>query len=64
MMEICEVKGDNCHPLFKSLKQEAGNVEIPWNFSKFVIDVHEQKVFFFGPKEDNAQITKKIEEIL
>lgn len=39
-MEICEVKGANCHPLFKILKEKAGNVEIPWNYSKFVVDIH------------------------
>jgi glutathione peroxidase-family protein len=63
-MEICEVKGANCHPLFKALKEKAGNVEIPWNFSKFVIDIHEQAVFFFAPSADLADITKKLEEIL
>jgi len=63
-MEICEVNGENCHPLFKALKEKAGNVEISWNFSKFVIDIHNQEVFFFTPKADLADITKKIEEIL
>ena len=63
-MEICEVIGENCHPLFKILKEKAGNVEIPWNYSKFVIDIHNLKVYFFGPKDDISDIIKKIEEIL
>lgn len=37
MMEKITILGDNVHPLYKWLKEQAGT-EVKWNFQKFLID--------------------------
>jgi len=61
------VKGAGIHPLYKYLTTEAGhNGDIPWNFSKFLIDKEGQVVARFGPEANpvGKEITGKIEALL
>lgn len=61
------VKGAGIHPLYKYLTTEAGhNGDIPWNFSKFLVDKDGQVVARFGPEANpvGKEITGKIEALL
>ena len=61
------VKGPAIHPLYKYLTMEAGyNGDIPWNFSKFLIDKDGLVVARFGPDANpvGKEITGKIEALL
>ncbi len=64
------VKGDETHELYKFLtsKKTAGEFagEIPWNFTKFLIDRDGKLIARFGPrtKPDDAEVVKAIEEAL
>ena len=49
MSSKVDVNGDDPHPLFTWLKEQAGIDEIPWNFSKFVVTPHSEKVTFYNP---------------
>ncbi len=61
------VKGPSIHPLYKYLTTESGyNGDIPWNFSKFLVDKEGQVVARFGPDANpvGKEITGKIEALL
>ena len=61
------VKGPAIHPLYKYLTTEAGfNGDIPWNFSKFLVDKEGLVVARFGPDANpvGKEITGKIEALL
>jgi glutathione peroxidase len=61
------VKGPSIHPLYKFLTTEAGfNGDIPWNFSKFLVDKDGLVVARFGPDANpvGKEITGKIEALL
>lgn len=61
------VKGPAIHPLYKYLTTEAGfNGDIPWNFSKFLVNKEGQVVARFGPEANpvGKEITGKIESVL
>lgn len=61
------VKGPSIHPLYKYLTTEAGhNGDIPWNFSKYLVDKEGQVVARFGPEANpvGKEITGKIEALL
>ena len=61
------VKGPAIHPLYKYLTTESGfNGDIPWNFSKFLIDKDGQVVARFGPDANpvGKEIVGKIEALL
>ncbi len=61
------VKGPSIHPLYKYLTTEAGhNGDIPWNFSKFLVDKDGQVVARFGPDANpvGKEIAGKIEALL
>ena len=61
------VKGPNIHPLFKFLTTESGFPgDIPWNFSKFLVDRDGAVVARFGPDADpmGSEIVSKIEPLL
>ncbi len=61
------VKGPAIHPLYKYLTMEAGcNGEIPWNFSKFLVDQEGKVVARFGPDANpvGRGIVGKIEALL
>ncbi|HEX5654334.1 MAG TPA: glutathione peroxidase [Chitinophagaceae bacterium] len=54
MAEKVSVKGDDIHPLFKYLVEEAGkkgfNDPITWNFTKFLVNEKGELVTVFTPK--------------
>lgn len=61
------VKGAGIHPLFKFLTTESGFPgEIPWNFSKFLVDRKGAVVARFGPDADpmGSEIISKLEALL
>lgn len=62
-----KVKGPAIHPLYKYLTTEAGcNGDIPWNFSKFLVDKEGKVVARFGPDANpvGKEITGEIEALL
>ncbi len=64
------VKGDGIHPLYSYLTSKETNPEfageIPWNFSKFLINRKGEVIARFEPKDDpkSEKVTKAIEEAL
>ena len=61
------VKGPAIHPLYKFLTTESGfNGDIPWNFSKYLVDKEGQVVARFGPEANpmGKEIVGKIEALL
>lgn len=61
------VKGPGIHPLYKFLTTESGhNGDIPWNFTKFLVDKAGRVVGRFGPQVDplSKPLTSKIEALL
>jgi glutathione peroxidase len=63
------VKGDGIHPLYQYLTKDSGFPgDIPWNFSKFLVDKKGKVVARFGPeanpvgKEISAAVEKAIAE--
>ena len=59
MMEKCEVNGKNTHPLYAYLRNNSelfdsasGQAkEIPWNFTKFMVDKDGNVLKLIEPKE-------------
>lgn len=61
------VKGPAIHPLYKYLTTESGfNGDIPWNFSKYLVNKEGQVVARFGPDANpvGKEIAGKIEALL
>jgi glutathione peroxidase len=61
------VKGPSIHPLYRYLTTEAGfNGDIPWNFSKFLVDKDGLVIGRFGPDANPVakEIAGKIEALL
>jgi glutathione peroxidase len=61
------VKGPAIHPLYKYLTTESGfNGDIPWNFSKFLVDKQGQVVARYGPDANpvGKELAGKIEALL
>ena len=61
------VKGPSIHPLYKHLTTEAGHDgDIPWNFSKFLLDKEGKVVARFGPEANptGKEIVSKVEALL
>lgn len=61
------VKGPSIHPLYKYLTTESGfNGDIPWNFSKFLVNKEGLVVARFGPEANPAgkEIEAKVEALL
>ena len=61
------VKGAGIHPLYKYLTTESGfNGDIPWNFSKFLVDKDGKVAARFGPEDSptGKAIVGKIESLL
>lgn len=67
MFEKIEVNGENAHPIYKFLKENAhgklGN-EIKWNFTKFLIDKDGNVVKRYAPVTTPEKLKKDIEKIL
>jgi len=67
MMAKVSVKGEDKHPVFKHLTEEAGiDGEIGWNFSKFLIDREGNLVARYESKvtPSDPQLVSKVEELL
>lgn len=63
-----EVNGDNAHPLFKFLKNEApgilGSKSIKWNFTKFLVNKEGHVVKRYAPTTKPEDIEKDIQNTL
>ena len=68
MFSKIEVNGDGAADLYKFLKSEQpgedGNEDIPWNFTKFLVDSSGNVVKRFGPQETPEDIAKSLPEVL
>jgi glutathione peroxidase len=67
MFEKIDVNGDNAHPLYKYLKNEAKgilNKEIKWNFAKFLIDSEGNVVKRYAPITTPSKLKGDIEKLL
>ena len=63
-----DVNGDNAHPLFAHLKQQApgilGTESIKWNFTKFLVGREGEVVKRFAPKDKPESLESAIEALL
>jgi glutathione peroxidase len=59
------VKGDGQHPLYQYLTKNHGG-EIPWNFTKFLVDRDGKVIARFEPKDapESEKVTTAIEKAL
>lgn len=67
MFEKIDVNGENAHPLFKYLKNEAKGFlgkGIKWNFTKFLIDSKGKVIKRYAPTISPSKIKEDIEELL
>ncbi|GAB3791041.1 glutathione peroxidase [Virgibacillus kimchii] len=67
MFNKIDVKGDDAHPLFTYLTDEAGgmlNKQIKWNFTKFLIDKDGKVIKRYAPQTKPENIEKDIENAL
>lgn len=65
MFSKVDVKGENAHPLFVYLTEEAKGLltkDIKWNFTKFLIDEQGQVIDRFAPKTKPESIKEEIEK--
>ena len=63
-----DVNGDDAHPLFVELKQQApgvlGSKKIKWNFTKFLVDASGEQVTRYAPTTSPDDLTDDIEKLL
>jgi glutathione peroxidase len=67
MLEKGEVNGPNEAPLYTFLKDKKGGLlgkDIPWNFSKFLVDKKGTVVKRFAPTDDPLNFEKDIVAVL
>lgn len=68
MFEKIKVNGDEAHPLFKHLKNNApgilGSKTIKWNFTKFLIDQNGNIVKRYSPQTTPDKIEADIAKLL
>ncbi|GGA36333.1 glutathione peroxidase [Paenibacillus physcomitrellae] len=68
MFAKVEVNGDNTHPLYKYLKENAPKEEptgdIEWNFAKFLVDRTGQVVKRYSSRTEPAAIEADLPELL
>ena len=68
MFAKTNVNGDDAHPLYKALKQEApgllGTQAIKWNFTKFLVDRHGQVVGRYAPNDEPKKIEPDLVALL
>lgn len=68
MFSKVDVNGNNAHPLFVRLKDEApgllGSKGIKWNFTKFLVDTNGQVIKRYAPTTSPADLTGDIEALL
>lgn len=66
MLEKCDVKGENAHPLYQWLTQKAKNgrknSSVKWNFQKFLVDENGEllDVFLSTTKPLSSKITDQL----
>ena len=68
MMGKIDVNGNNAHPLYQWLKQEApgflGTEGIKWNFTKFLIGRDGRVIKRYAPQDTPEKIAKDVEAAL
>ncbi|MGQ0586778.1 MAG: glutathione peroxidase [Gammaproteobacteria bacterium] len=68
MFAKIEVNGDNTHPLYQHLKDEApgilGSKAIKWNFTKFLVDRKGKVLRRYAPNDTPEAIQKDVEKLL
>ena len=68
MMGKIDVNGNNAHPLYQWLKQEApgflGTEGIKWNFTKFLIGRDGRVIKHYAPQDTPEKIAKDVEAAL
>jgi glutathione peroxidase len=68
MFAKVEVNGENAHPLFQYLKEEARgqseSLDIEWNFAKFLVSQNGQVVSRYAPTVSPSDIRDDIEKLL
>jgi glutathione peroxidase len=68
LFKKADVNGENCHPLYKSLKAKApgilGSKRIKWNFTKFLVSRDGKTVTRFAPTALPKELKPKIEALL
>lgn len=68
MFSKIEVNGDNTHPLYRLLKQQAkgflGSEKIKWNFTKFLVDKQGNVVARYGSSTKPKELESEIERLL
>jgi len=68
LFDKIDVNGNNAHPLFSFLKQQApgilGSKSIKWNFTKFLINRQGEVVKRYAPTTKPEAITADIEKLL
>ncbi|MCL2916217.1 glutathione peroxidase [Shewanella corallii] len=68
MFAKIEVNGDNTHPLYQYLKQEApglmGSKSIKWNFTKFLVNGEGKVLKRFAPTDAPEKLTADIQKLL
>lgn len=61
------VNGPDAHPLYKYLRAQKKTLlgeNIPWNFTKFLVDQHGNVVKRFDPSFEPEKINKEIQKLL
>jgi len=68
MFSKIEVNGDQAHPLFKWLKEQApgilGTEAIKWNFTKFLVNAQGEIINRYAPKTEPADIEADIKPLI
>ncbi|MBM7692560.1 glutathione peroxidase [Peribacillus deserti] len=68
MFSKVDVKGEDAHPLFTYLAEQApgvlGSKAIKWNFTKFLVNKEGQVVKRFAPQTKPAEIEEDIKSLL
>lgn len=67
MFSKVEVNGENAHPLFKYLTEQAKGMftkHIKWNFTKFLVNKQGGVINRYAPQTKPEQIKKDIEAVL
>lgn len=72
MFSKVDVNGPNTHPLYINLKAGSSDLNlndeslknIPWNFSKFLLDNEGKVIKFYGPRVTPKDIESDVEKLL
>lgn len=67
MFSKVDVKGENAHPLFTYLTEEAKGLltkEVKWNFTKFLVNKQGEVIDRFAPQTEPKTLEKDIEKVL